>query len=201
MVARNEACSRRRMLLFAAGLLLTTAIPRAGHALGPSGFVLQSDALASVGGRATAGPHTLGLTLGQTFTGPGPGPAASGPHEEFAGFWRPSISTPVGVELEPAGALPTSFQLQPVTPNPTRGRFRFRLGVPAGGSTAPIRAQIFDVSGRFVSGLPIESRSPGWHSLAWDGRDDSGAGAGLGVYFLRVETDGFSASRRFVVIR
>ena len=198
MVARKAARSRSfiRTLMLAAGLFVTAVIPRAGHA-GPSGFVLKADALASLGGAASGGPHSLGMTLGQTVTGP----ASGGPHQVFAGFWRPGISQPVDVDLNPHDTAPRSFELQPVTPNPSRGLFRFRLAIPAAGSAAPILVRIFDVSGRLVTHVPLESRSPGWHQVAWDGRDDSGATVGLGVYFLRVEAASFSGSRRFVVIR
>ena len=65
-----------------------------------------------------------------------------------------------------------------------------------------MKLQVFDVTGRRVRTL-IDDRVPaaGSYRVSWDGRTASGLRAASGVYFYRIETDGFRASRRTVLLR
>jgi len=178
--------------LAAALVVLAPAIAHAG-----TGFVMRQDALASTGGVSITGPHVLGMTLGQTFTGTSSGD----PHIEHAGFWRPGYGSLVGVEPSPAGAVPASFALGAAAPNPSRGQVSFRLGLPDAVSSASVRLRVFDVSGRLVTELPVRDRGPGWHDVHWNGHDAADGPVGLGIYFLRMDAGTLSATRRFVVFR
>lgn len=87
--------------------------------------------------------------------------------------------------------------LRPAQPNPSRGTttLRFELA-----RAAAVDADVFDAQGRRVRTLArAEAVSAGTHTLIWDGRDDAGANAGAGVYFVRVSAGG--VVRRGSVIR
>jgi hypothetical protein len=43
--------------------------------------------------------------------------------------------------------------------------------------------------------------SAGQHSVVWDGLDDTGSRVARGVYFARMETPGFSATEKVVMLR
>ena len=53
----------------------------------------------------------------------------------------------------------------------------------------PLRAQIFDLSGRLVRQLRDEPIAAGQHTLAWTGIDASGALVPPGIYLLRIDID------------
>jgi hypothetical protein len=82
-------------------------------------------------------------------------------------------------------------------PNPfTRGtQIRFTLS-----RESEARLTVFDVTGRRVATLVDGELPAGDHSYWWDGRTDLGRNAG-GVYFYRLETDGFSQTRKMVHLR
>jgi len=77
--------------------------------------------------------------------------------------------------------LPVRGSLR-VFPNPTRGAVAvaFTQGSPVTG--VPLTLQVFDVQGREVARREIVGGSP----AGWDGRQENGAAAPPGIYFVRV---------------
>jgi Tol biopolymer transport system component len=67
---------------------------------------------------------------------------------------------------------------------------RFELQV-----AAPIRLALYGCDGRAMDVLASGNRASGGHRIEWDAR-----GVAAGVYFLRLETDGASATRKVVVL-
>lgn len=104
----------------------------------------------------------------------------------FAVFDRTPVDAPA------VAGRPGAFALGPVTPNPLHDRGTVRLELPR---EAAVRAALFDVLGRRVGEvLGGEVRGAGAHELPV--RRD---GLGSGVYFLRVEAAGRTASTKVVV--
>ncbi|MBK7366895.1 MAG: T9SS type A sorting domain-containing protein [Candidatus Eisenbacteria bacterium] len=58
---------------------------------------------------------------------------------------------------------------------------------------------IYDVIGRRVSTLHEGALGAGHHEFAWSRRDDRGARASAGVYFVRATFGGATRTRRLVV--
>ena len=80
-----------------------------------------------------------------------------------------------------------------VLPNPSADACALRFVTAMGG---PVRASIWDAAGRRVRRLEEAWRPAGAHSLAWDGRDDTGARVRPGAYFARVSAPGRAAELR-----
>jgi flagellar hook assembly protein FlgD len=74
-----------------------------------------------------------------------------------------------------------------------------RYDVPAPGGEVTI--EIFDVSGRHVRTLVSGAERPGQRAVSWDGRDDRGRPVGSGVYYYRLEADGFRATRKLMFLK
>jgi len=85
-----------------------------------------------------------------------------------------------------------------VSPNPMRTSALISFATSRPG---PLRADIFDASGRRVRRLAGEAAYPaGWHTLAVDGRDDAGSALPAGLYFYRiVSADGHTTGRLALV--
>jgi hypothetical protein len=89
-------------------------------------------------------------------------------------------------------------ELFPARPNPTSGGTRIELSLPR-----PARATlaVYDVLGRKVKTIVARPFYPGRHSLTWDARNELGRRVSPGVYFMRLDTEGYTRIRKVVVIR
>jgi len=70
-------------------------------------------------------------------------------------------------------------------PNPFNPRVTLRWSQPIAGR---IDLAVYDARGRLVRTLVAEDRPAGPETVAWDGRDDAGAGVAAGVYVARLQT-------------
>jgi hypothetical protein len=64
-----------------------------------------------------------------------------------------------------------------------------------------VRISVHDVTGRLVATLSDGRLPAGTFSRSWDGRDASGRQAAAGTYFLNLETSGYRAARKMMLIR
>lgn len=101
------------------------------------------------------------------------------------------------VMLEVTGAeeeaAPLVFSLGPMSPNPIQREGTLRLTIPREGH---VSLRIFDVKGRQVA-RPVDGRlDPGVRVLRF-----APTRLASGVYFLRLESNGKSLDRRFIVLR
>ena len=108
---------------------------------------------------------------------------------------RPAAQGEIGAQImveERATAL------LPPHPNPFNPRVTLRFSMASDG---PARLAVFDVAGRQVA-LAVEGNfGRGSHELSWEGRDDSGGELASGVYFLRMDAQGYAHSLKLVLIR
>lgn len=109
---------------------------------------------------------------------------------------RPDIGahefqTTTGVEN--ISDVPTTFSLSQNYPNPFNPTtvIEFRVKSP---ELTTLR--VFDVLGREVATLVNEVKSPGWHQVEFDA-----SRVASGVYLYRLESGGFSAARKLIVVR
>jgi len=63
-----------------------------------------------------------------------------------------------------------------------------------------VKLQVLDLQGRVVTTLEDGQRSPGKHSIEWDGRDGEGRRLGAGVYWYRFRSERFQAQRKMTVM-
>jgi hypothetical protein len=93
--------------------------------------------------------------------------------------------------------VPTTT-LEPISPNPSAGdaAISFALALPARAKLA-----IYDVAGRLVKTIVDGDLEAGSHRVEWQGTDDSGQVNLPGVYFARLETEGFTQTRKILYLR
>ncbi|HUK62728.1 MAG TPA: FlgD immunoglobulin-like domain containing protein, partial [Dongiaceae bacterium] len=121
--------------------------------------------------------------------------------KDTAGNWGVAVALPVSV----IGAVATGVGdpeavdfMAPASPNPFRAATTIRFGLSRPGA---VRLELFDLSGRRVRTLADAVMAPGEHVATWDGRDDHGAPAASGVYFLRLVTPATTYHARVVALR
>ena len=71
--------------------------------------------------------------------------------------------------------------------------------VARGGGEVTLR--IFDAKGRLVKTLIDGVQSEGEQSTTWNGLNDGGQQVATGVYFYRLTAQGFSQTRRMVLLK
>ncbi|MCP4580988.1 MAG: T9SS type A sorting domain-containing protein [candidate division Zixibacteria bacterium] len=92
-----------------------------------------------------------------------------------------------GINDSPGVLLPKIASITNNYPNPFNSSTTIVYSVAnLGPIPAEIEIVIYDVTGRQVRTLVDGKRDIGWHSIIWDGQDDSGDECSTGVYFARI---------------
>lgn len=102
-------------------------------------------------------------------------------------------------DVLPGTGVPGRSALFGAAPNPFAPSTQIRFAVAAG--TGPVSLEIIDVSGRRVRTLLDGPATPGYHAIAWDGRDNDGRSLAGGVYFARLSVDGDGFTSKLLRIR
>ena len=121
----------------------------------------------------------------------------------FAGSFQNRVSvllnTHTNITAAPVLEAPRAAgRLAQNAPNPFNPRTAIRFTVPTAGRGS---LTIYDVHGRRVA-IPVQGElTAGDHGIVWDGEDSARRPMPSGVYFYRLETPGFTATRRMTLLR
>ncbi len=85
-----------------------------------------------------------------------------------------------------------------VYPNPFNPHTTISFTVPIPTHTI---LKVYDVKGKLVRTLLNERKIPGKYRLMWDGSDANHLPVASGIYFVRLEIDGFSTTKKIVHIK
>jgi hypothetical protein len=91
------------------------------------------------------------------------------------------------------GQIPKEYELSPAYPNPFNGQTTIEYAMPKSGRVTVV---IFDVLGREVQTLVNTSHVAGYYRLQWDA-----SLVGSGVYFVRMSSAEFVATRKLYLIK
>ncbi|MCX5754172.1 MAG: T9SS type A sorting domain-containing protein [Candidatus Krumholzibacteria bacterium] len=94
--------------------------------------------------------------------------------------------------------VPSAFKLSQNFPNPFNPSTTIKFDMKAKGLVA---LKIYDVAGRLVRTLVDEVKDAGVYSAVWDGRNNIGADVASGIYFYKMETEEFQATKKLVLLR
>ncbi len=102
----------------------------------------------------------------------------------------------VDLRLTDAGSepgVPTTFTLLQNFPNPFNPSTTIRYGLP---SQSHVTLTVFNALGQQVAQLVKGEQGAGYHEVRFDG-----SGLSSGVYFYRMQAEGFMETRRFLLVR
>jgi hypothetical protein len=100
---------------------------------------------------------------------------------------------------EIAADIPAAgFTVEAAYPNPFNPSVSVRLYIP---QSSALELAVYDVQGRRVRRLHTGAISSGWHTVVWDGRDDTGRSQASGMYFLRALNGGEVAVQKMTLVK
>ena len=89
--------------------------------------------------------------------------------------------------------IPQDYYLSQNYPNPFNNATRFKYGLPEAGH---VSLKVYDISGRLVATLVEGDIPAGKHAVTWEA-----ASIATGVYLVQMETSGFCAVRKVMLVR
>ncbi|MCJ7498340.1 MAG: T9SS type A sorting domain-containing protein, partial [candidate division Zixibacteria bacterium] len=93
---------------------------------------------------------------------------------------------------------PSEFILAQNYPNPFNLNTKIEFTLPHPGFAS---LNIYDLLGRKVKTLVSENLPPGYKSVFWDGKSDSGKEVASGIYFYQLKIGDFSEAKKLVLFK
>ncbi len=106
-------------------------------------------------------------------------------------------TAPAGTAVSDLPATARALQLS-IYPNPFNPQTTLSYQLP---TRARVHLRLYDVQGRLLRVLVDGMRDAGAHTESWDGRDAQGRALGSGVYFARLDAEGWEASCKLLLVR
>lgn len=92
-----------------------------------------------------------------------------------------------------ANQLPQSFLLHNAVPNPFNPATEIKFDLPDAGN---VKLTVFNSLGRQIAVLKDEWMPAGWHSITFDAQNNAS-----GIYFYNLEAEGFSQTKKMLLIK
>jgi hypothetical protein len=94
--------------------------------------------------------------------------------------------------------VPRAYKLSQNFPNPFNPRTSIKFDMKEKGL---VTVRIYNVAGQLVRTLIDGVKDAGSYSVTWDGTNNLGVKVGSGIYFSKMETREYSATRKLVLLR
>ena len=113
------------------------------------------------------------------------------------------VCFPVGVKYgtaidEFADQVPRTYRLDQNYPNPFNPSTTIRFTLPR---SEHVKITIYNILGQVVKDLADKTCDAGEHLLIWDGRDNDGHQTASGIYLYHLESEGFTDTRKMVLLK
>jgi hypothetical protein len=98
----------------------------------------------------------------------------------------------------PVGGASYVTMLMPPAPNPFNPETAVSFSLATKGQ---VNLAVYDVQGRRVRTLVNDVREAGPHVVRWDGMNDAGQSVASGMYFTRMDAEGFTATQKMTLLK
>ncbi len=105
---------------------------------------------------------------------------------------------PTGTEPNSTALIPAEFALHQNYPNPFNSRTEISFDLP---EVSDAKILIYDIAGRLVHSYEMINLPAGAHSVAWDGRDNSGGDVASGIYLYKLRAGDFTNTRKMLYLK
>ena len=158
-------------------------------------YVMTKSTFSNAGGSSISANYILKGAAGQSVSGQ----SEDTDYIEQAGFYTHSKLREVGTQEPNTPAVPNVFSLSHPYPNPVASaKITVRYGVPR---LAKVSIKVYDVTGRTVRTLIAGEQKAGFYNLQWDGKSDYGSKLSQGIYFVRMISQDFRATKKLVLLK
>jgi len=106
--------------------------------------------------------------------------------------WRRSLSEIIGIQ-NISTEIPSAYSLEQNYPNPFNPTTKISFQLPVAGFSS---LKIFDITGKEVATLVNEKLNAGTYTVDWNASDFPS-----GIYFYKLQTEGFTETRRMALIK
>ncbi len=114
-------------------------------------------------------------------------------------FHTGTLQVSVATDVDDDGSLlPREFALMQNYPNPFNPTTVISFALPR---SSDVRIDLYDITGRLVRTLADETMTAGNHTVTFDGRSSSGNQLATGVYFYRMQANGFVATKKMLLMK
>ena len=94
--------------------------------------------------------------------------------------------------------VPKAYGLSQNYPNPYNLQTQIAYQLPQSGL---VLLKIYNIRGELVRTLVNEYKPAGYHTVSWDGKNGDGVAVSSGIYFYRLSSESFSATRKMVMLK
>ena len=153
-------------------------------------YSLEKSSIDCSGNRSSSATYILTDAAAQSITGK----STSSTYIETAGILHMYLGRILSVEENlNIVILPSVFNLSDNYPNPCSDMTTIRFAVPG---ESHVNISLYDISGREVVNLVNETMKPGYYEFDANVRDYSS-----GIYFLRMNADNFTSTKKLIITR
>jgi hypothetical protein len=103
-----------------------------------------------------------------------------------------------GLEDLSAGQIPTRLDLAQNYPNPFNPSTTIKYNLPG---DMQIELSVYNLLGQKVRTLISDYRPAGYHSVAWDGKNDRGVTVSTGIYIYQLRTEKQTLVRKMIMMK
>lgn len=108
------------------------------------------------------------------------------------------IKQAMGIDDYDGSTLPTEYALAQNHPNPFNPSTSISFALPR---ASEVRLTVFNILGEEVRTLVNERLNAGVHQIAFDGRDNDHQELASGIYFYRIRTSDYTASKKMMLLK
>jgi flagellar hook assembly protein FlgD len=94
--------------------------------------------------------------------------------------------------------MPKSFALHQNYPNPFNSQTIIKYDLP---KASNVQITIYNILGQQVNNLVNREQPAGFHQTTWDGTNVQGKTVASGVYLYRITAEGFTQSKKMVLLK
>ena len=118
----------------------------------------------------------------------------------FSGGFESVASNSVTVQHTdaPSPLVPSETALNGNYPNPFNPTTRIQFSL---AQAANVRIDIFNIKGEVVKTLVNGNLDAAYHSITWNGEDNSGCTVGSGIYFYKMRAGKFTSTRKMILMK
>jgi len=98
----------------------------------------------------------------------------------------------------PTPVIPVATALLSAFPNPFNPQTNLRYSLKDAGN---VKIEVYNARGQLIRSFTRNHEVPGFYSVVWDGKDSKGNHVSSGVYFYRMSSGKYSATRKMMLMK